>query len=216
MAEAAVRGRERAVRALRQLLLITVLVALWVMLWEAVTPMTVLTGIIVSFGVTRAFYLPAFELSGRFNVWRFAVFVVWFAYSLVTASAEVAWAAIRPGRMPASSVVAVTLHVRSDLVLTVIAQVASLIPGSFVVEADRASSVLYMHALGCDSEADIAKVRAQTHRIELLVVAAIGSAHDLQVLNDWRAENGLKTVSEASSLRGRRGAAGRRGGGERP
>ncbi len=200
MTDSAARTRARIVHALRWLLLLLVLVLLWILLWEAATPLVIISGIAIAYGLTKLFYLPAFELSGRVNVAWLVYFLLWFLVSLCIASAQVAWAAVRPSRVRESAVVAVHLHVRSDIMLTVIAQVASLIPGSFVVEADRAHSVLFLHALDCDSAADVRGVRDKTHEIELLTTAAFGSAHDLQVLNDWRIENGQRPVLPRAAL----------------
>ena len=51
----------------RQLLLTTGLVILWIMLWDGWSVVHIVTGIIVAVIVTRLFYLPPIELSGRIN-----------------------------------------------------------------------------------------------------------------------------------------------------
>lgn len=75
-------------RIVQQLVLVFFLVLLWVMLWDSLTVLSVVTGIILAFLLTRVFYLPPVVLSGRFNVLHALVFAVWFAYSLVLASVE--------------------------------------------------------------------------------------------------------------------------------
>ena len=42
----------------QQLVLVFFLVVLWVMLWDSVSLMHIITGVILSFLVTRVFYLP--------------------------------------------------------------------------------------------------------------------------------------------------------------
>ena len=200
------RARERIQlkQRLRQMLLVLILVVLWIMLWESVTPLVVVSGVVVGVIVVRTFYLPPFEFSGRVNVFWLVVFLGWFTYHLVAASAQVAWTAIRPRRIGDSAVVEVNLHVRSDLLLTVIAQTSSLIPGSFVIEADRARSALFLHVLDCDSQDDVTAAVKQTLKIEFLLTAALGSSHDLEVLNEWRESRGEEPVLTRRSLQGRR------------
>jgi multicomponent Na+:H+ antiporter subunit E len=76
-------------------------------------------------------------------------------------------------------VLAVQLLTRSDFIMTLTAIAVSLIPGSIVVEVDRAGGVLYLHSIGAESEAAIAKARADVLAIESLLVKALGSKDDL-------------------------------------
>ena len=54
----------------RQLPLLVGLLVLWLLLWDHVDVLTVVTGVPLAVGVTRALYLPPVLLSGRFNPWR--------------------------------------------------------------------------------------------------------------------------------------------------
>ena len=167
-------------RIWQQLPLLVVLVLLWMMLWGSLTPLTIVTGIIVAVGVTRAFYLPPVELSGRFNPLWFVVFLARFLLELVKASFQVAWRALSPTPIGRSSVVAVQLLTRSDFIMTLTAIAVSLIPGSIVIEVDRAGGVLYLHAIGAAEREKIDKVRDDVLDIEVLIVRALGSADDLR------------------------------------
>ena len=167
-------------RIWQQLPLLVVLVLLWMMLWGSLTPLTIVTGVIVAVGVTRAFYLPPVELSGRFNPLWFVVFLARFLLELVKASFQVAWRALSPSPIGRSSVVAVQLLTRSDFITTLTAIAVSLIPGSIVVEVDRAGGVLYVHAIGAAKREQIDKVRDDVLDIEVLIVRALGSTDDLR------------------------------------
>lgn len=167
-------------RIWQQLPLLVVLVLLWMMLWGSLTPLTIVTGILVAVGVTRAFYLPPVELSGRFNPLWFVVFLARFLLELVKASFQVAWRALSPKPLDRSSVVAVRLLTRSDFIMTLAAIAVSLIPGSIVVEVDRAGGVLYLHAIGAAEQEQIDRVRADVLAIEVLLVRALGSKDDLR------------------------------------
>ncbi|WP_210603648.1 Na+/H+ antiporter subunit E [Brevibacterium oceani] len=166
----------------QQLVLLISLILLWLMLWDSVTAITVVSGIVVAFLVTRVFYLPPVVLSGRFNVWHALVFGLWFIYSVLYASIEVAWYAFRPRAVGAGSVVACDLRTSSDLVLTLIADTASLIPGSIIIDSDRSMGILYLHFLDCDSEEKVRRAKAQVYHIEELLIRTLGSHRDLAAL----------------------------------
>ena len=166
----------------QQLVLLASLVLLWLMLWDSVTVFTILSGIAIAFLVTRVFYLPPVVPSGRFNVWHAAVYGVWFLYSVLRASIEVAWFAFRKRAVGAGSVIACDLRTSSDLVLTLIADTASLIPGSIIIDSDRAMGILYLHFLDCDSEEKLLRAKAQVYHIEELLIRTLGSHRDLAAL----------------------------------
>lgn len=180
MTDAPATQREIRWRIWQQLPLLVVLVLLWMMLWGSLTPLTIVTGILVAVFVTRAFYLPPVELSGRFNPFWFIVFLLRFLFELVKGSFQVAWKAISPRPLQRNSVIAVQLLTRSDFIMTLSAIVVSLIPGSIVIEVDRAGGVLYLHAIGAADDAAIAKVRADVLASEVLLVKALGSTDDLR------------------------------------
>ncbi|WP_209324281.1 Na+/H+ antiporter subunit E [Brevibacterium renqingii] len=166
----------------QQLVLVVSLVLLWLMLWDSVTVVSVVSGIVIAFLVTRVFYLPPVVLSGRFNVWHALVYGLWFLYSVLHASIEVAWYAFRRRAVGAGSVVACDLRTSSDLVLTLIADTASLIPGSIIIDSDRAMGILYLHFLDCDSEEKVRRAKAQVYHIEELLIRTLGSHRDLAAL----------------------------------
>ena len=165
---------------LRQLPLLVGLVVLWMFLWNQLTVLSAVTGVLVALLVTRVFFLPPVELSGRFNLGWALVFVVRFLADLVVASVEVAWKAVRPRGVTSNAIVAVQLHTRSDFVMTLVAEAASLVPGSLVVEADRERSILYMHALAVEDADGVEQVRASVLGFEKRIARALGSADDLR------------------------------------
>src|SRR5690554_2106138 len=185
MAEA--RARLRKV-LLHQVPMLIWLVVLWMLLWGSFSLLMLLTGIIVALLVTRVFYLPPLALSGRFNPWWALVFAVHFTYDLFRASVEVAWLAVDPRRVPSSSVVAVQLRSRSDLIMTFVSIAISLLPGSLVVEADRLRAVLYVHVLSTENADDVEKGRAGVLGVERWIVRALGSREDYELIERQEAE----------------------------
>lgn len=172
------RARMRKV-LLHQVPMLVWLVVLWMLLWGS---FTLLTGIFVALLVTRVFYLPPLALSGRFNLWWAVAFAAHFTYDLFRASVQVAWIAIDPRKIPRSSVVAVQLRSRSDLIMTFVSIAISLVPGSLVVEADRLRGVLYVHVLATDSLTDVETGRRAVLAVEHRIVRALGSRSELQLI----------------------------------
>ena len=166
----------------QQLVLIVFLVLLWVMLWDSVSLMHIITGVVLALVVTRVFYLPPVVLSGRFNIIHALRFGLWFLDSLIRASVEVAWFAFRPRAVGAGSVIACDLRTSSDLLMTLVADTASLIPGSIIIDSDRALGILYLHVLDCDSDEKIVSSKQQVYLIEKLLIRALGSHRDLAAL----------------------------------
>jgi multicomponent Na+:H+ antiporter subunit E len=179
--DARVAERER-VTLVQQSPLLIALVVLWMMLWGSLTPLTILTGILVALLVTRTLYLPPVALSGRFNAWWMLVFLLIFARDLVAASVEVAWLAFRPSGVRQNAVIRVDLTTRSDFVLTGTALAVSLVPGSVVLEVDRPNSVLYVHSLGIDSPERVERTRAHVLDYERRLLRAVGSVEEWEAV----------------------------------
>lgn len=172
------RARMRKV-LLHQLPLLIWLVLLWMLLWGAFSWMNLVSGAIIALIVTRVFYLPPIQLSGRFNVWWAFRFGVRFLWDVLSASVQVSWLAINPRSIPSSSVVAVPLRSRSDLIMTLVSISISLVPGSLVVEADRLRAVLYVHVLNTRTPEDVDVARADVLDVERRIVLALGSRDDI-------------------------------------
>lgn len=54
--------------------------------------------------------------------------------------------------------------------MTLVADTASLIPGSIIVDSDRAGGRLYLHVLDCDTEEKILAAKRQVYHIEELLI----------------------------------------------
>ncbi len=162
----------------QQLPLLVVLVVLWMMLWGALSWLNLVTGIVLALLVTRLFYLPSIELTGRLHPWWFLVLLARFAFDLVLASFQVAVLAFRGVRL--NAVIAVPLVSRSDLITTLTAINISLIPGSIVVEVDRGRSILYLHVLDTPDQARADAMRQKVLATEERTIRALGSAEDLR------------------------------------
>jgi multicomponent Na+:H+ antiporter subunit E len=115
---------------------------------------------------------------------RLAWLVMHFCYSLVVASTQVARTTLRFGHTPRNAVVKVDLRSSSDFVLTVVAEMTSLVPGSLVIEADRARHRLFVHILDVSTRDDVERFRRRTLALERRVVLALGAQTDHLELAD--------------------------------
>ena len=176
----AARAKRLRIGALQSLPLLVALVLLWMALWQSVSWLSLVTGVVVAVLVTRLFYLPPVELSGRFNPFWLVVFLARFAVDVVLGSFDVAWHAIRPKGSPHNAVVAVDLVTRSDFIMTLTAITLSLVPGSMVVEVDRDASNLYLHVLGADTPEAVERMRRKALAVERAIVRAVGSRDDVE------------------------------------
>lgn len=159
---------------------LVVLTLLWALLWGAVTPIIVVGGILVGLLVTTVFPFPPVTWDGRFRPLPALHLVVTFLADLVVASLQVAWLAIRPAAPPASAVIRVDLVTRSEFLLTLTAELISLVPGSLLIELDSAGGRIWLHLLDGSTPARIEHARAKALAQERRVVAALGS--DLEVV----------------------------------
>lgn len=175
------------------------LVVLWMLLWAQFTLLAFLTGLIVAIFVTRVFRLPTVELSGRVNVWYAAVFVVQFLWAVLRGALSVTVQVFDFRRQPGAAIMAVPLRYADDLVMTHVAVVSSLVPGSLVVEADRDRRVLYLHVIGVRNADDVEKQRQGVLRWEQRVVRALGDPAQYRELKaDERARKGSLPTGAAT------------------
>jgi multicomponent Na+:H+ antiporter subunit E len=160
------------------------LVLVWGALWQNFSLGNLVFGALIAIGVSQAFYLPPVELSGRFNVFRAILFVLVFLKDVTIASFNVFYLAVVRGPNIRNAVIAVPLRSRSDLMMTATGHVLSLIPGSLVVDVDRGTSTLYVHALNVTTPEEIVKVREDIRQIEAGLIKVMGTRAELAALRD--------------------------------
>ncbi|MGC5033464.1 Na+/H+ antiporter subunit E [Micromonospora sp. DT229] len=154
------------------------LVVVWVLLWGTPSWATVISGLVVAAVLLAVFPLPPVTFAGRIHPLGVLRFLVRFFSDLVVASVQIAWMAMRPGHVPRSAIIAVQLRVNTDLNLTLTAEALSLVPGSLILEADRASGTLFIHVINLDSLAEVEKFRRGVLELEGRIIAAIGSPEE--------------------------------------
>lgn len=172
--------RELRWRLWQQLPLLVALVLLWVLVWGELSPLSVLSGVVVAVATSRLFYLPPVELSGRIHIGWLLVLLARLAVQIVAGSFVVAVQAFLPGApRRRNAIIAVPLHTSSDFVLTMTAILVTIVPGSLVIELDRERATIYAHVLGA-GDAGAERARGVVLAAERAVVRAIGSREDVR------------------------------------
>lgn len=151
------------------------LTVVWVALWGDVSVANVLGGLALALVVCLVFPLPPLRMNLHVRPLRLGWLILHFLADVVRASIEVAWVTLRFHRPPINAVIEVDLRTRSDFVLTVVAEMVSLVPGSLVVEARRSTHTLFLHVLDARDMAGVEKMRADVFALERRVVLAFGS-----------------------------------------
>lgn len=161
---------------LRRALPLAWLTVVWVLLWGTFSWANLVSGLVVGGLVLALFPLPRVAGTGRPRPLAALRLLGHLLVDLVRSSVQVAWQSIRPGPPVRSSVVAVRLDDPSELLLALVVETLSLVPGSVIIAADPTTSTVHAHVLGAGDDAAVDRFRAQVHRVEADVAAALGRA----------------------------------------
>ncbi|TFV90479.1 Na+/H+ antiporter subunit E [Blastococcus sp. CT_GayMR16] len=171
-----------ASRLRHQLPLLGWLVVVWILLWGTWSWANVLSGLTVALVVMLVLPLPSVVGGTRVRPLPLVLFVGHFLVDLVVSGAQVAWRALGPGGVQQGAIVRVQLRVDSDLLLTVVAETLSLVPGSLVLDLDREARLISVHLLHVADLADVAAQKADVLATEERIVRAFGTADDIAAL----------------------------------
>ncbi|WP_315096098.1 Na+/H+ antiporter subunit E [uncultured Cellulomonas sp.] len=155
------------------------LTVVWVFLWGDLSVGNVLSGVLIALGVTAGLRMAPIDFHGRLRPLGVVRLFTRFGIDLVRASFEVSLIALRPRYVPHGAVIGVQLRSHSDLYLTMVAELTSLVPGSLVVEAHRLTGMLYLHVLDVRQSGGIEKARQSVLDQEERVMRAFASDEEL-------------------------------------
>lgn len=150
------------------------LTVVWIALWGSISVATVLGGFIVAIIACLVFPLPPLRLDIRVRPIALVWLVVRFVWDVLVSSVLVAWVVIRPNRPLRNAVVEVNLRTPSDFVMTVVAEMTCLIPGSLVIEARRSTHTLFLHVLDVKDLDHVERFRQSVLDQEARLVRALG------------------------------------------
>jgi multicomponent Na+:H+ antiporter subunit E len=177
-----------ATRLRHQVPLVVWLVVVWMLLWGTWSWANVLSGLLVALVVLTLLPLPHVVGGMRVRPVPLLVFLGHFVVDLFASGADVAWQALRPGGGRRTAIVQVQLRADSDLLLTMVAEATSLVPGSLVLDLDREQRVMTLHLLPARDLEDVARKKAGVLVVEERLVRAFGSADDVAALRAYRGE----------------------------
>lgn len=125
---------------------------------------SLLTGLVVGMPVAyafRRFYTDEVDVGGGLAAVPYAVlYLLLFAWELLTANLDVARRVLSPSMPIEPDVVEVPLRVQSDMAITTIANSITLTPGTLTMDYDDDRNVLYVHGItGTDHEAVLEPIR---------------------------------------------------------
>ncbi|MBA0047892.1 Na+/H+ antiporter subunit E [Mycobacteroides sp. LB1] len=179
--------RELALRAW----IVVWLVLVWTMLWGNFSVANTITGLLVALVITVLMPMPRLPVEGRLHVVSMIRLTFTVAWYMVLSSLQVAWLAIRPGPPPLSAVLRAQISVKSDLVMALLLNTLTIIPGSVVLEIDQERRLAYVHVLDVGSPKAVASFYAQLRQLERLFIAAFERE------SDWHPENDIVDGSAA-------------------
>ena len=170
------------------------LAVVWVLLWGDVTWGNIVAGVIIAVIITLVMPLPAIAFHGTVRPLGVLALLGRFVVDLVMASIQVSVQAFRFKHTPRGAVVGVRLRSSSDLYLTLVAELSTLVPGSLVIEAHRLTGMLYLHVLDLESYGGVDKVRDDVHALEARVLRALASDEELAVAGVARTRRGQQAL----------------------
>ena len=165
-----------------QLPLLVWLVLVWNLLWGTWSWANLLSGIAVALAVTLLLPLPPVVGGARVRPGALLAFLGYFVVDLVSSGALVAWQTVRPRGIDRSAIIRVRLRTDSDLLLTILSESLTLVPGSMVIDLDRERRTLSLHVLHVRDEDDVERQRRSVLAQEERVVRAFGAQSDIDAL----------------------------------
>ncbi|SNS65025.1 multisubunit sodium/proton antiporter, MrpE subunit [Geodermatophilus pulveris] len=171
-----------AVRLRHQLPLLLWLVLVWNLLWGTWSWANLISGVAVALVVTLVLPLPPVVGGVRVRPVALLTFLGTFLADLARAGALVAWQTVRPRGIASSAILRVELRTDSDLLISIVTEAVTLVPGSMVIEIDREHRVIGLHVLSVESGEDLDRQRRSVLLTEERVVRAFGTAEEIAAL----------------------------------
>lgn len=165
---------------------------LWCVLWSDLSVVNLIAGAILGALIGVVFPLPPVHGAGQIRpigVVRLVVSLVW---DLCRSSVMVLILIAHAGYTPQNAIVGTKLRSRSDLYLTLTANLVSLVPGTVVVEARRSTSTIYVHALDGRDADGVEHAREIVLTAEARVIRAFGNAAERAALKSGEPMPGVE------------------------
>jgi len=150
-----------------------VLVVIWMLLWGEASAANMVSGALVATLLLVAFPIDHDVIAVRHRLRPFAAgrLVVFFLTDLLRSTLATAVDVVRPRSRVRTGIIACPLRVDNDGLVTFLANLIAVSPGTMPIEIGYRPHVIYVHSLrGVEPE----EVRAFVARLEELAVMALG------------------------------------------
>ena len=150
------------------------------MIWTAVQGTFTLANFLVGFALGYAVLRLLRPLVGDAGydarLWHQVALVGFFLKELVKSSVRVAWEVITPGHDMYAGILAVPLDLKSDLGITLLANLISLTPGTLSLDISDDRKYLFIHAMYIDKspEEDVQNIKDTFERRIMLALGKPG------------------------------------------
>lgn len=170
---------------------------IWAALWGSISPVVLVSGILIGWLVDVVFPLPPIFWEGRLRPIGFIVVSSHLLFDLVVSSWRVVKLVFYRKVNLNAGIVRVDLHTDNDLYQVQIAELISLVPGTVVVEVVRSPRRLYLHCIDMVGDDPVADVRKMALGVESRVLNAFGSDEEIA---SFREALRAKPVDETPEL----------------
>lgn len=119
----------------------------WMALTGVFTPLNLTVGFVLGYGLLLLTQRVEQQPTYFKKVWQVVAFGVFFAKELVKANIRVAYDVITPKNLMSPGVVAIPLDAKTELEITLLANLITLTPGTLGLEVSSDRRVLYIHAM---------------------------------------------------------------------
>jgi multicomponent Na+:H+ antiporter subunit E len=154
------------------------LLGVWLLLWGSVSPLAIVSGLLIAVGLMWGTPQPPVQIGLRFRpVWVLRLLVL-VTLDLFFSSCRVAWQVMTP-RLPPTAIYDVPVRVRSGLLITMVAIAVSAVPGSTVVDTRPEDGVIEIHVFDASAPDAEEALRRDVRKLERWIAAAFGSKAEL-------------------------------------
>lgn len=126
------------------------LAIIWMALRTSFAPADFLVGFIVGFFIIALTQRAMGRGQYGGGVWKLVKFSGFMFWSIIRSNVEVAKVVLSPTPDVRPGIVAVPLDIRSDLGITILANVITLTPGTLSIDVSSDRSMLYIHTINVD------------------------------------------------------------------
>jgi len=137
------------------------LAGIWAIMMGGFTWLTVLSGLVVGYGILWLLQpLTGTESKYFRRVYYWIKLVVLFHYELIVSSVSVLWDIITPQNLSQPAIIEMPLDVRSDAGILLVTNLISLTPGTLSIDVSPDRKTLTVHAMFAeDPDAVIAELK---------------------------------------------------------